>query len=238
MALDLKLPRKIICHGHWMVNNRKMSKSIGNVIDPFACISKFTSDGLRYFLLREGVPEADCNIREDKFSKFTNVELANTLGNLFQRCLPFNRELDYPSYEESESMLNESERKFLRELDSTWNECSVNYDEFNYYKGIQSIMSTLRQANNLVQEHKPWDLAKNYDKNRLTIRKMLFLVYECMRIGGILLQPIVPNISGDLLDRLNVDKKERFLEFARVNYSKQQPSKKIIVKTEVLFKRL
>ena len=91
MASDLALPKKILCHGHWLVDNRKMSKSLGNVVDPLESLNKYTLDGIRYFLLREGVPDSDCNLSEQKFTKFTNVELANTLGNLYQRCLPFNK---------------------------------------------------------------------------------------------------------------------------------------------------
>jgi methionyl-tRNA synthetase len=241
MALGLELPKQLLCHGHWMMENRKMSKSLGNVVDPFECISKYTSDGVRYFLLREGVPDTDCNLSVDKFSKYTNSELANTLGNLFQRCLSFNKAFLYPAYCEIEASLDKSERAFLDELDRVREECNENYEAFHFYKGIQLVMSKLRHSNNIVQECKPWELVKKEqeegDDSRMRINKMLFLVYESLRISGILLQPVTPNISRDLLDRLNVPNERRTYEFARVEYKKAN-STQLVSKPGLIFKRL
>jgi methionyl-tRNA synthetase len=84
LAAGFDLPKRLVCHGHWLVDGRKMSKSVGNVLDPFACLDQFSQDGLRYFLLREGVLDTDSSISEEKISKFSDAELANTLGNLYQ----------------------------------------------------------------------------------------------------------------------------------------------------------
>ncbi len=84
LAAGFELPQKLVCHGHWLVDGHKMSKSVGNVVEPFACLEKFTQDGLRYFLLREGVLDSDSNISVEKMAKYPDAELANTLGNLYQ----------------------------------------------------------------------------------------------------------------------------------------------------------
>lgn len=220
------------------MDHKKMSKSIGNVVDPFDCLNKYTKNGLRYFLLREGVPASDCNMNMDNFTKFINVELANTLGNLYQRCLPFNKGLNYPSYNQVKDDLSGMDKELLECLDKIKKECDEHFEVFNFYHGIQSIMGALRMTNILVQEYKPWELIKSKDLNDLKkVEKMLYLVYESLRVVGILLQPIVPDLAEDLLDRLNVNKAERFYEFAQVDYN-QKESKKILNKANVIFKRL
>lgn len=196
----------------------------------------------RYFLLREGVPESDCNISVNKFPKFVNVELANTLGNLYQRCMPFNTQKTYPSYASISSRLADHERRLLASLDSLRSQCDEHFDSFNYYKAIQCIMTRLRDANALVQEFKPWEILKSDcgggdAEGTHKIEKMLFIVYESLRVCGILLQPIVPNVSRVLLDKLNVSTDERFYEFAQVDRKRDQ-AKKISSNSDVIFKRI
>lgn len=188
--------------------------------------------------MREGVPDSDCNINVTKFSTFINVELANTLGNLYQRCLPFNRDLVYPTYAQIEAQLSADEHIILANLDSLRLECNEHYEAFNFYKAIQAIMARLRTSNNLVQEYKPWDLVKSQSGDTaVKLRKMLFLVLESLRVSGILLQPIVPNVSAILLDKFNVEKEARFYDSALVDYKRQEVGK-IAVNSDVIFKRI
>nr|CAI5858281.1 unnamed protein product [Callosobruchus analis] len=86
MAAGLELPRTILCHSHWTVDGEKMSKSKGNVVCPFDRAQTYTTDGLRYFLLREGVAHSDGNYSDTKVLRILNSELADTLGNLLNRC--------------------------------------------------------------------------------------------------------------------------------------------------------
>ena len=239
MASNISLPKRILCHGHWLVDNKKMSKSIGNVIDPFDCVKKYTKDGLRYFLLREGVPDSDCSISVQKFTKFSNAELSNTLGNLYQRSLPFNRDLVYPSFVQVESDLTSEEKEFLDKLSTLREDCDSDFENFNFYLGIQKIMAHLRTANAIFQDYKPWLLSKsNTETDKRTITKLLFLVYESLRISGLMLQPIVPTLANDLLDRLNVAKLNRGIQNAVVDKRRRDSSKLGQGATEVLFKRM
>lgn len=147
MAADLPVPKQILCHGHWLVDNHKMSKSIGNVIDPVECIDKFGRDCVRYFLLREGVPDADSNLSLEKFTKFADAELSNTLGNLYQRCLSFNPAKRYPCYMEIKDLLTQEDNVLLDKLDEMTVECDNDYMQFNFYKGLQRIMAAVRMCN-------------------------------------------------------------------------------------------
>ncbi len=184
------------------------------------------------------MPSSDCNINIDKFSKYANAELANILGNLYQRCLPFNIDLIYPSYSEIESVLNDQDREMIKRLDQVRLECNKEYEIFNFYNGLNQIMTSLRLINNMIQEYKPWDLVKE-NKLDLNLKKLLFFVYESLRIAGILLQPITPDLANELLDRLNTKHEERFFEFAIVN-QQQKSNSTVNIKSNknVLFKKL
>ena len=215
-----------------------MSKSLGNVVDPLESLNKYTLDGMRYFLLREGVPDSDCNLSEQKFTKFTNVELANTLGNLYQRCLPFNKKSIYPSYKDLEAFFDEEDKKLISKLNDCRKECDQHFSSFNFYLGIQSIMACLRMTNNMVQEYKPWILVKSQTQTDIDkLKKMIYLVYETLRISSILLQPIVPDLASEVLNRLSVDKNDRSYNHAILNLESENKLLSDLKKT-TLFKRL
>jgi methionyl-tRNA synthetase len=215
-----------------------MSKSIGNVICPFESLKKYTKDGLRYFLLREGVPSSDCNIHEEKFATFINQELVNTLGNLYQRFLPFNKSMTHVTFGQIKEFLNDKDKEFLSNLNDLRDSCGKHYDVFNFYLGIQLIMSHIRLGNNLIQEYKPWELAKaNRDAENNTLKKLNFLVNESLRITSILLQPIVPDLAKDILERLNVKLEDITYKNALVDYERNEP-RTMVKKSDVIFKRV
>jgi len=206
LAAGLELPRKILCHSHWTVNNVKMSKSLGNVIDPFVLKNKY-GEGVRYFLLREGVPHSDGNFNEEKLFRLVNAELADTLGNLLNRCCSkaLNPAQVWPRYcEDNFSKLSSQNchvlKKLLEQLPDT---VATRFADCNFYRGLERIMDTLRLANLFVQEEKPWEIVK-ISPNEPSLLALLNLVMETLRVTGILLSPVVPRISCVLLDRLNV----------------------------------
>ena len=205
LAAGLPLPREVRVHSHWMVDHEKMSKSRGNVVDPFQLADRFGAEGLRYFLLREGVPHSDGNFSESKMVNYLNSELANTMGNLLSRCTA--RSFGTSSLLASasgEALRRDCSGQALdlldkvRELPGT---VKGHYLDFEYYKGVDAVMEVLRDANGYVQEEKPWELNKT-DRDRLAA--VLSVALECLRVSGILLQPIVPQLSEKLLSKLGV----------------------------------
>ena len=98
MCLGLPLPERLVVHSHWQKEGTKMSKSVGNVVDPRHLVQKYSVDGVRYFLLREGVLEHDGNFCELRMFNILNVELADTLGNLLNRATSpkVNKDLTFP----------------------------------------------------------------------------------------------------------------------------------------------
>ena len=155
---------------------------------------------------------------------------------MYQRCLSFNPDLTYPSYSDVESILDDKDKELIQKLNEVKHLCDKEYEVFNFYNGLNHIMTSLRSINNMVQEYKPWNLIK-HDKSDLKIKKLLFFVYESLRIAGILLQPVTPSLSCDLLNRLNVNKQDRFYDSALVD-TKRLSHKSLIPNSSILFKRL
>ncbi len=214
MAAGLELPRRILCHSHWMVNDEKMSKSKGNVINPNDLMEKFTSEGLRYILLREGVPHSDGNYADGKMVNYLNNELANTLGNLLSRTTgaKVNLEQKFYSYNDiNPDLFNKEARDLMDYAEGLTIIVCRHYSDFNYYQGIDAIMECLRRTNAYVQNEKPWELKKT---NPERLKAVLCLSLECLRVCGILLQPIVPNLAKKLLDKLNVNEDHRLISDA------------------------
>ncbi|XP_067949721.1 methionine--tRNA ligase, mitochondrial-like [Watersipora subatra] len=212
MAADLPLPRSILCHSHWLVDDRKMSKSIGNVVDPMQLRGRYTSDGLRYFLLREGVAGQDGNYSESKMLNYLNSELCNTLGNLLNRCTSksINKQQTYPplDLDVHERVEEDGWKELMADLDLLPGLVSQHYEEYNFYKAVDCIMLQLRKSNGFMESQRPWELKDN----PVLLDTVLHIVMENLRVCGILLQPIIPNLSCTLLDRLGIPKGARQVE--------------------------
>ncbi|XP_055344371.1 methionine--tRNA ligase, mitochondrial-like [Paramacrobiotus metropolitanus] len=204
LALGLQPPRRILCHSHWLVDHQKMSKSLGNVVDPNDCLRRFTVDGFRYFLLREGVPHSDNNYSEEKVISYLNTELANTLGNLLNRCTStsVNRKQTFPA-PPPDAALTDADRTLLTDIHALPQTVAEHFEAFHIYKAIDAVMHTLREVNAYVQDTAPWTLAKSGvegDQDRLEV--MLFVALEALRVAGVLLGPVTPGLGETVLGKL------------------------------------
>jgi len=205
MGVGLEPPRKIYCHSHWTIDNEKMSKSKGNIVDPVSTADEVTVDGLRYFLLRQGTPHSDSNFSKRQLVKVLNAELANTLGNLLGRCTGkvMNPDQVVPKWtEESLSLCSEHSRGVMCQAEALAPEVQRHFEDFNFYLGIEKIMDFLRSANVLQSEEEPWKLMKTGNKDRAAVLNVIGL--ESVRVSAILLQPVVPHLSDVILNKLGV----------------------------------
>lgn len=241
MAADLQLPRSFICHSHWTIEDLKMSKSRRNVIDPFQLLEHYSSEGIRYFLLRQAVPHSDTSKYKPfiitlsfllmllfviKFTcffsflsldfsflqlkRFLNTEIADTLGNLLNRCasLQINQKQIYPATPNLKNTTDANILNIINLLSSVSHLCKSHYEDVNFYLGIEEIMKCLREANKYIEVSKPWKLVKDPQFEQ-DLNLVLYIAFETLRVTGILLQPIVPKLSTRLLDQLNVPTDER-----------------------------
>ncbi|CAI4221579.1 unnamed protein product [Auanema sp. JU1783] len=216
LGAGLPLPRRLFIHGHWLVDNTKMSKSLGNVVNPIDLKQRFTAEGVRYFLLKQGVPHEDSNFTEVKALNVINSDLVNNLGNLLSRSTvpKLNVNQIYPNSNDLDERLLASANELIEELNVIRDKTTKHYDDLMFYKGIEAIMSVLKQANGLFQLHEPWKMT---EEKKLS--SLLFICYESVRISAILLQPIIPSVSDHTLTRLGIVNGERNLTNATFRYN-------------------
>ncbi|PSN42055.1 Methionine--tRNA ligase [Blattella germanica] len=212
IAAGMEPPYSLLCHSHWTVNGEKMSKSKGNIVDPLQCIEKYSVSGLRYFLLREGVPHSDGNYSETKAIRILNSELADSLGNLLNRCCgaTVNPEQIFPQFCPERFFELRKSEETLRLLDllaELPDKVKEHYETYNFYKGINSIIATLHAANGFFESQKPWELRKKHLVPHLNT--VLHLTMETLRVCGIALQPVIPDICEVLLDKLGIQPGKR-----------------------------
>uniref|UniRef100_A0A672HZD7 Methionine--tRNA ligase, mitochondrial n=1 Tax=Salarias fasciatus TaxID=181472 RepID=A0A672HZD7_SALFA len=217
LGAGLQPPQRIHVHSHWTVGGKKMSKSLGNVVDPLERSQVFTTDGMRYFLLRQGVPDSDCDYTDRKVEKLLNAELADSLGGLLNRCTApaLNPTQVYPHFcpqsfphkpggkaaAEDYQMLDAVRR--LPALVENY------YESLHVYKALEAISACVRHTNGFVQRHAPWKLDRGDSEDQRWLDTIIHVSLECLRIYGTLLQPVVPEISDKLLSRLGVQPGER-----------------------------
>ncbi len=217
LGAGLPLPQAIHVHSHWTVGGKKMSKSLGNVVDPLVRSQVFTTDGIRYFLLRQGVPDSDCDYTDNKVLKLLNAELAGSLGGLLNRCTApaLNPAQVYPSFCPLSFPCEQGGRAVVEDyhmLDAVKSLPAVveqHYESLHVYKALEAISACVRQTNGFVQRHAPWKLDRTNSDDQRWLDTIVHVSLECLRIYGTLLQPVIPEISNKLLSRLGVQPGER-----------------------------
>ncbi|CAI2292797.1 unnamed protein product [Caenorhabditis sp. 36 PRJEB53466] len=208
MAAGFPLPEKIFIHGHWLVDNVKMSKSLGNVIDPNEAIENLTSEGLRYFLLKQGNPSYDCSFNWNSCLETINSDIVNNVGNLLNRSTvaKINKDIGYPkmSLEDMDTEVKHNAERLIGMLQEANEICVELYESMYYYKVIEHLMLIMKEANRVFQLSQPWK-----EKDEQKLKSVLFVTYESLRIISILLRPVTPTLSAFCLDRLGIEKNQR-----------------------------
>ena len=207
MSLDLPLPKKVYGHGWLNFNGEKMSKSRGNVVDPYLLSERFGVDALRFFLLRTFPFGSDGNFTNELLISTINTDLANTLGNLVSRTVAMNQK-----YFDSALALGGEAAPLDEELKTLAAEVVANYEKqmekFQFSVALNEIFRLLDRANKYIDETTPWILAKSEDTKArlLTVMKNLC---ECIRIAAILISPMMPESAQKILDLLQVQDADR-----------------------------
>ena len=198
MSAGIDLPRRVFAHGFINVKGEKMSKSVGNVIDPIALIDEFGVDQVRYFLLREIPFGQDGSYSEEGIIARINADLANELGNLAQRSLSMvAKNLDGIVPEPSEFSADDLE--LLKAADGLIERVRGHFDASAMHLALEAIWSVLGAANKYFSAQEPWVLRKT-DADRF--RTVLYTTLEVVRIAAMLSQPVMPESTGKLLDLL------------------------------------
>lgn len=200
MAMGLDLPRTIFAHGWWLTGETKMSKSLGNIVDPLDLVKEYGVDAVRFFLMKEMVLGQDAGFTVDLFVRCYNNNLANDFGNLLNRVSGLiGKYFDgvIPSQGEGPDDDDVMKIKAYCELDYVDNYI----DAFRINEAIDSIMLIVARANAYMERQAPWKLAKT-ESTRGEAGAVLYTATEALRIAAVLLQPVMPQKTAEVLDVL------------------------------------
>ncbi len=207
MSLDLPLPKKVYGHGWLNFNGEKMSKSRGNVVDPYLLSERFGVDALRFFLLRTFPFGSDGNFTNELLINTINIDLANTLGNLVSRTVAMNQK-----YFGGELAVGGENAPLDEEVKALAAEVIANYekqmDTFQFSLALSEVFRLLDRANKYIDETTPWILAKS-DETKPRLLTVMKNLCECIRLSAILLMPFMPESAEKILDLLNVPAEAR-----------------------------
>ncbi|MBU8833651.1 methionine--tRNA ligase [Mycolicibacterium goodii] len=214
MSAGLELPKRVFAHG-WLLNRgEKMSKSIGNVVDPVNLVDTFGLDQVRYFLLREVPFGQDGSYNEDAIIGRINADLANELGNLAQRSLSMvakNLGAAVPDPGE----FTEEDAALLAAADGLLQRVREHFDVPAMHLALEAIWGVLGAANRYFSAQEPWVLRKSdAAEDQQRFRTVLYTTLEVVRIATLLLQPVMPESTAKLLDLLGQPADER--DFAAI----------------------
>ena len=200
MSMEMPLPKHVYGHGWLVMDGGKMSKSKGNVVDPYVLAEKFGVDALRFFLLRTFPFGSDGNFSNELLIQTINMDLANDLGNLVSRTtamvekyfggtLPTERE-------------NSDADCDLKTMASTLRDrYEAEMERFQFQNALEQVFKTIQRANKYIDENAPWTLAKDQG-NRARLAAVMYNLLETVRICAVLLTPFIPDSAEKIFDQI------------------------------------
>lgn len=205
MSAGIELPKKVFVHGFLLNRGEKMSKSVGNVVDPVNLVDTFGLDPVRYFFLREVPFGQDGSYSEDAIIGRINADLANEFGNLAQRSLSMvAKNLDGVAPTPGEFTAEDS--AMLAAADALLDRVRGHYESTAMHLALEAIWSVLGAANRYFSSQEPWVLRKS-DPDRFST--VLYTTLEVVRIAALLSQPVMPETMAKLLDLLGQPEDDR-----------------------------
>jgi len=209
MSAGIDLPRKVFAHGFLLNRGEKMSKSVGNIVDPLTLVDTFGLDQVRYFLLREVPFGQDGSYSEDAIVTRINTDLANELGNLAQRSLSMvAKNLDGIVPTPGEFTAEDSE--LLTIADGLLDKVRIEFDSQAMHLALEAIWLMLGAANRYFSAQQPWVLRKSEsDADHIRFATVLYTTCEVVRIAALLIQPVMPESASTLLDLLGQSQEQR-----------------------------
>ena len=205
MAAGLPLPRRVFAHGWWTNEGEKISKSLGNVIDPNVLADEFGLDQTRYFLMREVPFGNDGDFSHQAMVHRLNSDLANDLGNLCQRVMSMIFRNCDGKIPESHS-LNARDEQFVTAIADSLNDLRALMEAQAFHQALELLWRHVADANRYVDELAPWELRKSDPPRMETV---LYTLAECIRNIAILTSPFIPDSMDKVLETLGVGEAER-----------------------------
>lgn len=211
-ALGLPLPKTIFAHGWWLTGDSKMSKSLGNVVNPLDLVEQYGVDAVRYFLMREMVLGSDANFTLELFIKRYNSDLANDFGNLLNRVSGLiNKYYDGVIPPIDRNVSDSADENVTSEVKNLESEMNNLINQLRIHEAIELIINKIRLVNAYIASQAPWEKIKNGDLKRAGT--ILYIASDILRICSLFLRPVMPAKTKEVLEILStVDTKPVFGE--------------------------
>jgi len=202
MSAGIKLPDTVAAHGWWTVEGEKMSKSLGNVVNPEEEIEKYGLDAFRYYLMREATFGQDADYSKKAMIQRINSDLANDLGNLLNRTIGMQKK-----YFNSEVILNEVEDKYDIEVKELWKktltDVDIHMNEFQFSEALKDIWKFIGKMNKYIDECEPWNLAKD-EKNVDRLSTVMYNLVDSLYKISLLISPFMPDTAEKMVEQLGL----------------------------------